>query len=477
MADKAKYKAIQLSEFLKGSGILVISNVILKAAQLFLLPLYTRYLTPDVLGNSDSIIAFAAFIFPLLVLAFDSAFSVFYYNKDGKEISEKVFNTTLFFWIAQSMFPFLLQFQSEWISSVLFDTEAYAMGIRLSLIGIMLNLWFLPFALLVRMRNQMKLFAVVNMLASLSMLALNIIFVSVFQWGYISLIASTCIVNMLQLVLYIVTVKVKISKNLFDKELFKRMFQYALPMLPMTVCIWVLNMSDRAMMQYFCGAAEVGLYGVGTRFVTVVTVIITGISTAYTAFAFKNRKEENAEELFSDVVSGIFVLLAGICTTIAIFGKDIVALMASSEYEMAYKALGGLMFAKLLYGMNTFLGYGIAFKKKSKYFFYAVLIGAVVNVVINLILLPTYGIQGAAMASLLGQLFSCAFTYYYSVKLYPCDYGIRKIVSLFLVLVISSFLAREWDIIPKVMVWISAASLVLYVYRMQISKVIKVIRS
>ena len=477
MSAKVSYKVTQLSEFLKGSGILVASNVVLKAAQLFLLPLYTRYLTPEVLGNSDNITAFAAFLFPLLVLAFDAAFSVFYYNKDGEEISENVFNTTFFFWLAQSMIPFLLQFRSEWISNLLFGTTEYAMGVRFSLIGIMVNLWFLPFALLVRMKNRMKLFAIINVIASLSMLVLNIVFVSVFQWGYMSLIASTCIVNILQFVLYITTVRIKISKKLFDRELFKKMFRYALPMLPMTICIWVLNMSDRLMMKYFCGSHEVGIYGIGTRFVTILTVIITGIATAYTAFAFKNEKEEGAKELFADVVSGIFVLLAGICTTIAIFGKDIIALMADPKYAEAYKVLNGLMFAQLAFAMNTFMGYGIAFKKKSKYFFYAVSIGAVANVLTNLIVLPIYGSQGASMAALLGQILSFAFTYYYSVKFYPCDYGIRKIASLFIFLLLSSLLVRDWTLVPKIVVWLFAATLVLFGYRTRILKVIKMIRS
>ena len=477
MGKKASYKSTQLHEFLKGSGILVASNVVLKAAQLFLLPLYTRYLTPEVLGDSDNITAFAAFLFPLLVLAFDAAFSVFYYNKEGEEISENVFNTTFFFLLAQSMIPFLLQFRSAWISNLLFGTTEYAMGIRFSLIGIMVNLWFLPFALLVRMKNRMKLFALINMIASLSMLTLNILFVSVFQWGYMSLIASTCVVNIVQFLLYIATAKVKISKIFFDKALFKKMFRYALPMLPMTICIWVLNMSDRSMMRYFSGSYEVGLYGIGTRFVTVLTVMITGISTAYTTFAFKNEREDGAKELFADVISGIFVLLAGICTTIAIFGKEIIALMASPVYAEAYKALNGLMFAQLVFAMNTFMGYGIAFKKKSKYFFYAVSIGAVINVVTNLMVLPTYGAQGAAMAALLGQTLSFVFTYYYSMKLYPCDYGIRKIASLFVFLLTSSLLVREWAFAPKIAVWVFSATLVLWVYRRKISKVIKMIRS
>ena len=110
------YSANNLKEFAKGSSILVASNIVLKAIQFLLLPMYTKYLSPEELGVSDSITSFTTFLFPLLVMAFDSAFSAFYYDREEKGHSQKVFNTTFFFLVFQSFVPIALTFGSGFIS-------------------------------------------------------------------------------------------------------------------------------------------------------------------------------------------------------------------------------------------------------------------------------------------------------------------------------------------------------------------------
>ena len=292
---------------------MVASNIILKAIQFFLLPLYTKYLSPSELGISDTITSFTSFLFPLLVMAFDSAFSAFFYEEDGREYETRVFNTAFFFLVVQGIIPIVMTFGSGIISQVLFGTSQYSVGVIIALLSVSTNLWYLAFALLTRMENRMRTFALINVSSSTMMILLNILFVSILQWGYMALLASSCIVNVLQIVLYLITCKITIRRNYVDKPLFRKMFQYAVPLIPMTVSTWILNMSDRYMLLYFCGEAEVGIYGIGGRFITVLSVVISGISTAYTSFAFKSHRDEEAKEMFVDVVNILFVF----------FGRDL----------------------------------------------------------------------------------------------------------------------------------------------------------
>lgn len=463
-------------EFVKGSSILVISNIVLKGIQFFLLPMYTSYLSPEELGISDSITSFTTFLFPLLVMAFDSAFSAFYYEKKEEDHFTKVFNTVFFFLVMQSLIPVLLMAASDSISKILFESVRYSLGVKLALFSVSVNLWYLPFALLTRMQNRMRKFAVINVVSSTVMILLNILFVSVFHWGYIALMASTFCVNILQIVLYGITCKVDIKTTWVDRQLFKSMFMYALPFIPMTVSTWILNMSDRYMLLFISGEAEVGIYGIGARFVTILSVVISGISTAYTSFAFQNVKDENAKEMFSDVVNVIFVFLAGVCTTVAMFGKEITTLMASDKYQSAYLLLPSLMFSQLAYALYTFTGYGIAFKKKSKYYFYSVTAGAVVNVLLNILLLPDLGAYGAALTTLIGMVIMAAMTYFFSSMLYPCNYGILRISFIFFYLYFTCVLFKEVYFGVKICVWIIDAVAVLGIYLKRIKKVAAIFR-
>lgn len=443
---------------------MVASNIILKAIQFFLLPLYTKYLSPSELGISDTITSFTSFLFPLLVMAFDSAFSAFFYEEDGREYETRVFNTVFFFLATQGFIPIVMTFGSGIISQVLFGTSDYSLGVIIALLSVSTNLWYLAFALLTRMENRMRTFALINVSSSTVMILLNILFVSVLQWGYMALLASSCIVNVLQIVLYLITCKVTIRRKCVDKSLFRKMFQYAVPLIPMTVSTWILNMSDRYMLLYFCGEAEVGIYGIGGRFITVLSVVISGISTAYTSFAFKSHRDEAAKEMFVDVVNILFVFLAGICTTVALFGKEIIYLMTSPEYYSAYLLLPSMMFSQLAYALYTFTGYGIAFEKKPKYYFYSVTAGAILNVILNVFLLPEMGAVGAALTTLIGTVLMLCISYYFSQKLYPCHYGIVKIMGVFLGLYMISVLFREAFLPMKIGIWCAAAAGTLVIY-------------
>lgn len=462
-----------IKEFAKGSSILVASNIALKAIQFFLLPLYTEYLSPAELGISDTITSFTSFLFPLLVMAFDSAFSAYFYEEDGKEYTNRVFNTVFFFLLIQGFIPIIMAFGSGIISQVLFGTSDYSVGIILALLSVSTNLWYLSFALLTRMENRMRTFALINVFSSTTMILLNILFVSILKWGYMALLASSCIVNGLQIVLYLITCKVTISRNYIDRPLFKKMFKYAVPLIPMTVSTWILNMSDRYMLLYFSGEAEVGIYGIGSRFITVLSVVISGISTAYTSFAFKSHRDEDAKEMFSDVVNILFVFLAGICTTVALFGKEIIYIMTSSEYHSSYLLLPSMMFSQLAYALYTFTGYGIAFQKKPQYYFYSVTSGALLNVILNVFLLPKMGAVGAALTTLIGTVLMLGISYYYSNKLYPCNYGIIKIAFVFLSLYIITIIFRDTAFLIKIGIWCIVAATTLALYFRKIKMVIK----
>ena len=254
------------------------------------------------------------------------------------------------------------------------------------------------------------------------------------------------------------------------------MVTYALPFIPMTVSTWILNMSDRYMLLFLSGKAEVGIYGIGGRFVTILSVVITGITTAYTSFAFQSVKDDNAKEMFSDIVNVIFVFLAGVCTTISIFGKEVIHLMTTTVYHDAYMLLASLMFSQLAYALYTFTGYGIAFKKQSKYYFYSVTAGALVNIILNLILLPNMGARGAALTTLIGTVIMLLISYHFSQKLYPCDYGIIKIGVIFCLLYGTSFGFRDAGLVIKIVVWLIDAALTIGGYSKQIIKVIRVFK-
>ena len=444
-----------LVSFFKGSIILVISNMCLKAINFFLLPLYTNNLTPEMLGVSDTITTMVGFLLPLLTFGLDSAFSAFYFDENDLNRGKKVYSTLFFVFSFLGLIPFIGVALSNPISYLLFGTEQYNLIIKLAMVSISFNLWFLPMSLELRLQNKMAIFGLINVISSFLMIILNIIFVSILHMNEMSLILSTLIVHLVEIPLHLLLLRELPELSFFDTVLIKRMLVFALPIVPMTVMSWILSLSDRYILLQFCGETSVGLYGVGARFMTVLTMVISAVTTAYTTFAFSNKDDPNAKKQFYYVFNVMAIILIFISFSLSLFSKEVIKMMTSAEYINSYKALRDLLYSQILYGLSTIVGYGILFKQKSKLSFIAVFFAAIINLLLNIVFIPKFGFEAAALTTLLGYLTQFIITYIFSIKLYPCNYGLFRVSVVGFITYVISFMLEESNIYLKIFAFVA----------------------
>ncbi|KAI4443535.1 lipopolysaccharide biosynthesis protein [Schaedlerella arabinosiphila] len=460
---KKEKSKIQL--FVQGSFFLVISNVCLKAINFFLLPLYTKNLTPSMLGISDSITTFTSILFPILVMGLDSAYSAFYYDKEDADRDKKVFSTISFTFLCTGIIPMLMCIVSGPLSELLFHTADYKIIVCIALLSVTLNLWGLSFSLELRLKNKMRSFGIISIMASLSMVLLNIFFVSILKLGESSLILSTAIVAGEHLLLYALFTGSIPRITWFDYGLLKKMVKFSIPLIPTVLMAWVLSLSDRYILLYYYGDFTVGLYGIGARFVTLLNVVISAVTTAYTTFAFGSKDQDNAKRNYYYVFNVLSFLLMGIAFTIAVFSKDIILFMTDDAYSSSYVVIRDMMFGQVFYAMSTIVSYGIIFQKKSIYSLLSVSSGAIVNIIANLVLIPLYGITAAAFTTMIGYLVSLAECYYYSEKLYPCEYGIKRIMITSILLYAVSWSLMETNLMIQIITWGGCVITCMIVYK------------
>lgn len=449
-----KNNSVEIKNFAYNSVILTISNVILKAANFLFLPVYTKYLTPAELGVSDTVTNFTAFILPLLICGFDSAFSVFYFDKEDPVRFKKVFNTVQFVMMRISAIVIIFAILARPISEILFGSDDYVIAIDIALLGVILNLWMLAYSLHIRMQGRMVVIGVVNIITSLTMLLLNIFFVVVMKMGYFSLILSTTIAYAVQCILFWALGKIRLEKGYYDKILLRKMLRYALPMVPITVVNWVLSLSDRYIVLFYWGEASVGLYGIAQRFVTVLNIVVSSVNIAFTTFAFANVDNEDANVKYIKILNYVYLLLIIVVFSISCFAETIIKIMTDASYYSSYKLLQPLLFGQLCYCVSTIIGYGFAYVKKSNYFIIPTSIAAMLNLVLNILFIPRYGVYAATVTTFIGYLTMMYITYFCANKLYPCRYEIKKIsIVLFLEYVLAG-VVRDQVFIFQVFIWI-----------------------
>ena len=418
----------KLIAFLKGSAVLTLSNICIKAINFFLLPLYTKYLTPEQLGVSDTITTVTSLIFPILVLGLDSAYSAFYFDKECREHKNKVFSSIFFVLAFTSLVPIIGMFFSKPLSNVIFEDSTYYWIIIIALLSMCCNLWYLPFSLYLRVENKMTAFAIVNVTASLVMIVSNIITVSVIQLEEAALIVSTLIANLVMLALYVLFSKIMPKRTSMDFPLTKKMLKYSIPLIPMVVSTWILTTSDRLILLEFMGELSVGLYGISTRFVNLVNVFTNSIYMAYTTFAFSSKNDKDSKYVYSTVLDVMNLFLTAGIFVVSMFSIEILHLMVDAQYYGAYIILPPLLFAQLLYASNTIVSYGLSFEKKSGLMLFSVTSAAILNLILNILLIPRFGLVAAAMTTWLGYLCMLLLSNYFSQKVYPCPYKVKKLV-------------------------------------------------
>ena len=123
------------------------------------------------------------------------------------------------------------------------------------------------------------------------------------------------------------------------------------------------------------------------------------------------------------------------------------------------------MFSQVFDAMSSIVGYGIYFEKKSFYSLLAVSAGAVLNLGLNFILIPRYGISAAALTTLLGYALNYFLTLYFSEKLYPCEYGQRKMMISIVLLYVACFAGAEAGTLLKTLIWLVCLVGMLFSYR------------
>ena len=471
MADPSGGRS-KVENFIKGSSILVLSNVCLKAINFFLLPLYTHKLTPSMIGISDSITTLVGILLPLLTMGLDSAFSAFYFDKEDAERGQKVFSTLTWTFFIIGCLPLALMTIAPLMSELLFHTRAYSYIVRFALLSVSFNLWYLTYSLELRLQNKMFLYGLANMIASLTMVLLNILFVSVLHLGESALILSAMIVHGETFLILLLFVKAKPKRAWFDKALLKQMMRFAIPLIPMTLMVWVLTLSDRYVLLYYRGEAEVGLYGIGSRFINLMNVVISAVSMAYTTFAFSSKDDSDSKKQYYYIYNIESFLMIGIAFTVGLFGKEIVHVMAAESYGQSYRVLRDLLFSQAFFAMTSIVGYGIYFEKKSVYSLIAVSAGAMLNLGLNMALIPRYGFAAAAFTTLLGYALNYFLTLHFSEKLYPCAYGQRRVLVSLLLLYGTCCVCASCAFWIRIVIW-TACVVGMAIWYRDIVKIVK----
>ncbi len=181
----------------------------------------------------------------------------------------------------------------------------------------------------------------------------------------------------------------------FEKEL----LAYGRPMIAYSTGSWINNAADRYLVSLMKGVAVNGLYGVAYKIPAMLTVFQRIFAQAWQMSATKSYEDDNSSEFFSTMYNAYNTFMVVGCSFLILTVRLFAWLMFKKEFYEAWRFVPPLLISVVFGALTGFLGSICLAYKDSKAMGWATGIGACVNIVLNLILIPGYGAMGAAAAT------------------------------------------------------------------------------
>ena len=387
---KNRTKDLALNTIIIGIG-----KISTQLVSFLLLPLYTSILTTSEYGIYDLIITIVTFLIPIITLLMDE--SMFRFLIDCKTDDEKkkvISQSTVYISSITAIFIIILS-----IINIFVKIPYLIVGLLYLLISIIAGLR----NALARGLGKIKLFTLSNSIASIIHIILNVLFIVVFRWGLYGLLLSGIIAE--SIVSLLVFIKLILSKyvslNDYDHKLIKDMIKYSLPLVPNSVSWAIVNLSDRLVISNVLGTSSNGIYSMSYKFPNIMDTIYNFFYLAWKESSAKAINDDDKDEFYNQ----IYVMLTRIMFCVSL---GIIACMPimfnwfiKKDYSSAYLYVPILVIAMYYNNMSGYYGGIFSAYKETNIMGITTAIGAVINIIVNVIFIKYIGIYAAAFSTLI----------------------------------------------------------------------------
>lgn len=388
---KNRYIELIINVVIFGIG-LFLSKVI----AIFLLPLYTKYLSTNEYGLSEILNNTVQIIIPLITLSIIEA--VFRFSIDVNGNKKQIFNISL----RIILIGIFISYPFIYLFGFLGVLEKYNIFFLLLISQVIYSLTT-NFA---RGLGHTKRFVLAGIINSILLVLFSYMFIVANSYGISGYLMAIILSQSISAIFIFLVSKEFQYLNLgrVDKILFRAMLLYSIPQMVNAASWWINSMASRYILLLYSGASVAGIFIAATKIPSMVSLFTEIFQKAWQYSTAKEVQSET-KNVFFERVYGIFSVIFTLLTMAAIvFTPFYTKLLLKGDFFIAWKYVPFLLIAALFGAYSTFFGTIYTAVKENKYAMYSTLIGAVLNILITFILVPKYGIFGVVIASIITYL-------------------------------------------------------------------------
>ena len=219
--------------------------------------------------------------------------------------------------------------------------------------------------------------------------------------------------------------KYDLKINFFNYEQAKRMTSYGYPFIYVGLAFWILGAVDRWMLASMKSLDEVGIYSVAFRFASIVFFVSLAFGQAWSAVAIKIRNDfrKSYRSIYGDVLILLTFIMVIASSSVALFSNEIIEFIMPKEYSQSKLPLIILCLGVFFQSLQQICGIGITIEKKVYLYARISWVIVVLNIILNFLLIPSFGSVGAAISSLICYFIMNFIYFYYTQKLHPIKFS------------------------------------------------------
>jgi O-antigen/teichoic acid export membrane protein len=418
----------QLKRLGKHSVIYGLGGLVSRILAVILLPLYTRYLTPSDYGKVETLIALTTVIGIALSAGIGSAFFRFYFDSPEPAARRRVLRTSFWFIMGVATLGLVVGVAlAGEISQLLFGTSKDAELVAASFVGLWAGMNWTQLTNLFRVEERSAAFVSASIANILVTVGATLILVVVLDKGPIGVIVGNFTGTLAVYAVLVLYRREQLGLE-FDRNLLRRMNTFGLPLVPSALFLWITNFSDRIFLVKLADVHEVGLYSVGVRIASALVLLLTAFRLAWPAFAYSIDDDAAARRTYAYVLTYLVVVTTWVATGLALLSPWIVRWITSKpDYESASRVVGPLAFSTVAFAGYMVVAIGVGRSRRTQFNWVVTGAAAIVNIALNLILIPPYGMIGAAIATIAAYTTMFVGMAWWSQRIYPVAYQWRRV--------------------------------------------------
>ena len=418
------------SRLLKNTAIIGIGVACTKGISFFLLPLYTALLSTKEYGIVDLVTILVTLITYTLTLQFEQGiFRFLIESRNSEEKTKKYISTTL---IAVSISLLI----GIIILSIVCGIVQYKYIFYL-IFNIISCLYCSINSQIARGLGKTVTYTISSFISAVGQIVFNILFIVGLKWHVGGMLTATIIAQFMASFYCIISCKLwnYFSIKSYDKKYLKNLLKFSLPMVPNTLCWWLINLSDRVIINQFLGLGINGIYAVANKFPALYTTLTDIFQRSWAENAAENYEEKDNSIYFSKIMNRSVLLLLSSSLVIILSISLVFKYIVNVNFKASYIHILILIIAAFFHSWGNLYGSLFTAVKSTKNIAKTTVYAAIINVAINLLFINKIGLLAASLSTLISYIIIVIMRHIEINKIVKINYDNKKVLLLIVLLI------------------------------------------